>query len=276
MRLICQKVTESTGQKFVIDSRAGGGGVVGALAVKRSSPDGHTLFQGNLSHVLLRAIQPDVPFDLVADFEAVIPLWSFPYLLVVPAGSPARTVKEFIALAKSRPEGLSFGSPGVGTPPQLIGEMVRAKTGVTLVHVPYKGAAPALIDLIAGRLDSTFVSYAAISSFVQDGKLRVLGTASSHRIPELPGVPTFSEQGLPDIEMSAWFGLFAPARTSNEVIQKLHGAFERAVQTPDVAKRMRELALDSPTGTPLEFSSIVAADTKRIGELAKAMSSSRP
>lgn len=273
MRLICQKVTEATGQTFVIETRAGGGGVVGAVAVKRASPDGHTLFQGNLSHVLLRAMQPEVPFDLSTDFEAIVSLWSFPYLLVVPATSPASSVKELVAFAKSRPGGLSFGSPGIGTPPQLIGEMIKAKAGVALVHVPYKGAAPALIDLIAGRVDFMFVSYAAISSFVQEGKLRILATASSQRLKDLPDVPTFQEQGLSGIEMSAWFGVFAPARTPDAVVQKLHDAFTRAAQAPDVASRMRELALESPTASSAEFSSIVAADSKRISELMKAVNS---
>lgn len=273
MRLVCQKVTEATGQAFVIDSRAGGGGVVGAVAVKRAEPDGHTLFQGNLSHVLLRAMQPEVPFDLSTDFEAIASLWSFPYLLVVPASSPAKSVKELIALATSRPAGLSFGSPGVGTPPQLIGEMVKAQAGVALVHVPYKGAAPALIDLIASRVDFMFVSYAAISSFVEEEKLRILATASPQRLKDLPDIPTFHEQGLPGIEMSAWFGLFAPARTPDAVIQKLHDAFTRAVLAPDVAKRMRELALESSTASPAEFSAIVAADAKRIGELMKSVGS---
>ena len=228
----------------MINSRAGGGGTTGAVAVKRSKPDGQVLFQGNLSHVILRAMQPDVPFDLATDFEAIGSLWSFPYLLVVPANSPASSVKELIALAKARDGGLSFGSPGVGTPPQLIGEMIKVKAGVTLVHVPYKGAAPALVDLIAGRLDFMFVSFAAISSFVEEGKLRILATASSRRAKEMPEVPTFSEQGLPDIEMSAWFGLFAPARTPEDVVRKLHEAFAHAVQDPDVAKRMGVLALE--------------------------------
>lgn len=270
MRLVSKKVTEATGQAFVIEPRGGGGGVPAAIAVKRAEPDGHTLFQANLAHVLLRAMRADLQFDLTTDFQAVASLWSFPYLLVVPAASPAASVRELLDLAKSRPGGLNYATPGVGSPPHLLPEMIKVKTGAGMVHVPYQGAAPALIDLMAGRVDLMFVSYASVGSLVEEGKLRILAAASAQRLRELPNVPTMGEAGLPGMDITAWFGLFAPAQTPPTVIAKLNEAFSRAVEAQDIAQHMHKLGLATATRSAADFQALVASDAKLIGEQVKA------
>jgi tripartite-type tricarboxylate transporter receptor subunit TctC len=271
-RLVARKVTENTGQVLVIESRPGGGGAIGAVAVKQALPDGHTLFQANAgTHAANVALYPTLSYDPIKDFRPITLMWSFPQLLAVPLDSPAKSVAELIAYAKSKPGGLSFASQGTGAGGHLLGEMLKRRTGAPMVHVPYRGAGPAAVDLAAGRVDFFFVAYASVRSFLQAGKVRVLAVTSEKRLPAQPDVPTMAEAGFPGIQLDAWFGLVAPAGTPDAVIGKLHGAFSQAVRDPEIVKTMIDQGAEAaPANTPAEFAAFIASETEKFGKIVQA------
>lgn len=267
-RLVARKVTEETGQQIIVESRPGGSGTVGALAVKQAAPDGYTLFQANSgTHAANLSLYGTLPYDPVNDFQPITLMWSFPQLLAVPSTSPAKSVMELLAYATTKPGGLTFGSQGNGSTGHLIGEMFKLKSGTDMVHVPYRGAGPAALDTSTGRLDFFFVSYASILPFVQSGKVRLLAVTSDKRLTALPQVPTMAEAGLPGFEIVAWFGLVGPAGMAAELVQKLHASFTHALRDPDMARQFEEQGADAAPDTPEEFAALMAADTKRFGAL---------
>jgi tripartite-type tricarboxylate transporter receptor subunit TctC len=269
-RIVAKKVSEATGQIIVVESRPGGGGAIGAAAVKQAPPDGHTLFQANSgTHAANASLYASLPYDPVRDFRPVTLMWSFPQLLAVPADSPARTVDELVALAKSKPGGLSFASQGTGSGGHLLGEMFKARTGANMVHIPYRGAGPAALDLATGRVDFFFVSYSSALSFLQAGKIRPLAVTSPKRMPTLPDAPTMREAGYAGIELDAWFGLVAPAGTPDAVIGKLNAAFVQAVRDPEVGKQMAEQGAEPAGTTPEEFASFIASEIDRFGKIVR-------
>jgi tripartite-type tricarboxylate transporter receptor subunit TctC len=271
-RIVARKVTENTGQTLVVESRPGGGGAIGAAAVKQAPPDGHTLFQANSgSHAANAALYSTLPYDPIKDFRPITLMWRFPQLLAVPLDSPARSVAELVALAKAKPSGLSFASQGSGSGGHLLGEMLKVRTGANMVHVPYRGAGPGALDLAAGRVDFFFVSYSSVRPFLQAGKVRAIAVTSPERLPALPDAPTMREAGFAGIELDAWFGLVAPAATPDAVIDKLNAAFVQAVRDPDVLQQMSEQGAAAVTNTPTEFSAFIAAETERLGKIVKAV-----
>jgi tripartite-type tricarboxylate transporter receptor subunit TctC len=271
-RIVARKVTENTGQTLVVESRPGGGGAIGAAAVKQAPPDGHTLFQANSgSHAANAALYSTLPYDPIKDFRPITLMWRFPQLLAVPLDSPARSVAELVALAKSKPAGLSFASQGSGSGGHLLGEMLKVRTGANMVHVPYRGAGPGALDLAAGRVDFFFVSYSSVRPFLQAGKVRAIAVTSPERLPALPDAPTMREAGFAGIELDAWFGLVAPAATPDAVIDKLNAAFVQAVRDPDVLQQMSEQGAAVVTNTPTEFVAFIAAETERLGKIVKAV-----
>ena len=198
-------------------------------------------------------------------------MWSFPQLLAVPLDSPAKSVSDLVALAKSKPEGLSFASQGAGSSGHLLGEMLKSRTAANLVHVPYRGAAPAGVDLAAGRIDFFFVSYSSLRPFLQAGKVRAIAVTSPQRLPVLPDAPTMTEAGFAGMALDAWFGLVAPAGTSDAVIDKLNAAFVRAVRDPNVVKQMTEQGAEAVATTPAEFAAFIASETERFGKVVRAV-----
>jgi tripartite-type tricarboxylate transporter receptor subunit TctC len=271
-RIVARKVSESTGQVIVVESRPGGGGAVGASAVKVAAPDGHTLFQANAaSHAANPALYTTLSYDPVKDFKPITLMWSFPQLLAVPLESPAKSVTELVALARSKPGGLSFASQGTGAGGHLLGEMLRARTGANMVHVPYRGAGPAALDLAAGRVDFFFVSYSSLLPFLQAGKVRVLAVTTPKRLPALPDVPTVEEAGFAGLQLDTWFGLVAPAGTPDVLIGRLHDAFVKAVHDPNVVKQMLEQGADPVTDTPAEFAAFIAAQTEEYAKIIKSV-----
>jgi tripartite-type tricarboxylate transporter receptor subunit TctC len=273
-RIVGKKVTENTGQILVMESRAGGGGAIGAAVVKQALPDGHTLFQANAgTHAANQALYATLPYDPIKDFRPITLMWSFPQLLAVPLDSPAKSVSELVALAKSKPGGLSFASQGTGSGGHLLGEMLKARTGANMVHIPYRGAGPAALDLAAGRVDFFFVSHSSVLSFLQAGKVRVLAVTSPKRLPALPDAPTMREVGFAGIELDAWFGLVAPAGTPDPVIGKLNAAFVQAVRDPEVIKQMIDQGAEPAANatTPDEFAAFIASETERFGQIVKAV-----
>ena len=226
-RLVAKKVSENTGQVFVMELRGGGGGAIGAVSVKQALPDGHTLFQANAgTHAANVALYPSLAYDPVKDFRPITLMWSFPQVLAVPVDSPVKSIAELVALAKSKPGGLSFASQGTGASGHLLGEMLKARTGAPMVHVPYRGAGPAGVDLAAGRVDFFFVAYASIVSLMQAGKVRPIAVTAQKRMPVLPDVPTTAEAGFAGLALDAWFGLVSPAGRptppSASSIRRLH------------------------------------------------------
>jgi len=271
-RIVNKKVAENTGQTLVVESRPGGGGVVAATVVKQAPPDGHTLFQGNAgTHAANASLYATLPYDPIEDFRPITLLWSFPQLLAVPFDSPAKSVTELVALAKSRPAGLSFASQGTGSAGHLLGEMFKLRTGANMVHVPYRGAAPAAIDLSAGRVDFFFVSYSSLLPFLQGGKVRAIAVTSPQRLPVLPDAPTMTEAGFAGLALDAWFGLVAPAGTPDAVIDKLNAAFVQAVRDPQVIKQMTDQGAEGLATTPAEFATFIASETERFGKVVRAV-----
>ena len=213
-RVIAAKVADSLKATVVIDNRSGGGGVVAAIATKQAAPDGTTLFLANNGlFAVTPAISSDVRFDPVKDFAPVTPLVLFPSVLIVPASSPAHTLKELVEYGRSKPSGLSFASQGIGSGGQIMGELLRLKTGLKMVHVPYRGAGPAAQDVAGGSIDMLFTSYISAAGQIQGGKVRVIAFTGQKRSPILPDVPTAAEQGFAGIEMDVWHGIVAPAGT---------------------------------------------------------------
>jgi len=270
-RLVAKKVTDNTGQTLVVESRPGGGGTVAAMAVKQAPPDGHTLMQANSgSHAANVSLYPTLSYDPIRDFRPITLMWSFPQLLAVPSDSPAKSVAELIALAKTKPAGLSFASQGSGSGGHLLGEMLKARTSANLVHIPYRGAGPAALDLAAGRVDFFFVSYSSVLPFLQAGKVRALAITSTQRLPVLPNTPTMREVGFGGIELDAWFGLVAPAGTPDAVIDKLNAGFVKAVRDPEVVKQITDQGAEAVATTPAEFATFIASETERLGKIVRA------
>jgi len=269
-RLVAKRVTESTGQNVIVESRPGGGGAIGAVSVKRALPDGHTLFQGNSgTHGANVTLYPSLPYDAVKDFAPITLMWSFPQLLVVPADSPAKTVADLAAYAKTKPGGLSYGSQGSGSSGHLFGALFARDVGVPMVHVPYRGAGPAALDVATGRIDFLFVSYASVLPHYLSGKVRVI--AVTKHLAVVPKAPTMAEAGFPGFDWETWFGLLAPAGTPEPVIGKLHAAFAAAVHAPEVTKQIIDQGAEPVSNTPQEFAALIQMEIKRQGAVVTAL-----
>src|SRR5215210_6115738 len=268
MRRVGQKLSEAVKQSVIIDNRPGGGGNVGAVAVKNAPPDGYTLFMGHSgTHVFNQVLFSDHRFDPIKDFAMITPLISFPCVLVVPTEHPAKTVADLVTLARSKPQGVSYASQGVGNTAHLLGEMLQAAARVPLVHVPYRGVAPALADIISGRVDMMFSSYLSAGGQIEGGKLRMLALAADQRSSLLPNVPTMTEAGYPGVELDTWFGIMAPAGTPAPIVAKLHAEFVKVMQTEDVKKLLLPQGANIVTGTPEEFVQLITNDIEKIGKL---------
>ena len=240
-RLVAQKFTENTGQNMVVDNRPGGGGATGAVATKNAAPDGYTLMMINLgSHAANTVLVDKLPYDPIRDFKPVSQTWVFPSVLAIPVGSPAKSVADLVALARSKPGGLNYASQGVGSGGHILGAMFRSSTGATMVHVPFKGAAPAVVDLMAGRVDYLFSSYASVSAQVKDGRLRLLATTASSRLAPLPEVPTMAEAGFRDVDLDTWFGVAGPVGMPDALVQRMQIEIEKSVRSPDVVAKMAD------------------------------------
>jgi tripartite-type tricarboxylate transporter receptor subunit TctC len=271
MRLIAQKAAQELKPPVIIDNRPGGAGNVGAVAVKQATPDGYTLFMGHVgTHAINPALFPDLKFDPLKDFAPITELFSFPPILVVPARSPAHSVAELAALVKANPGRLTYASQGIGAGGHLMGEMFKVRLGTSIIHVPYRGAAPAVTDLVAGRVDMMFASYFAAGPHIEAATLRVLAVASDKRMDIIPNTPTMAEVGFPGLELNVWFGLLAPAGTPQTIVETLNRAFVKAAHEPEVAKFIASQVAEVKTGTPAEFAALVSTDTERLGAVIRA------
>ena len=277
MRLVASKVAESIKQPIIIENRSGAAGNVAAMAIKNAAPDGYLLMMGHTgTHAMNSALYKDLKFDPVKDFQPITALISFNNILVVPAASPAKSVAELVALAKTRPEGLSYGSQGVGTGGHLLGELFAKHAGIKLVHVPYRGIAPAVTDTVAGRMDLLFASYVSIGPHAETGALRMLAIASTERHPRIPDVPTMPEAGFPDVQMQQWFGLFGPAGLPAPIVTKLNAEFVKALRSDEVKDKMLPQVVFVIPGTPEELGAIVARDLVRLGQVVRESGAKAP
>ena len=269
-RTIGQNLAESWGQQVVIDNRAGAGGNIGAEIVAKAPPDGYTLLMGFVgTHAINSSLYRTMLYDPVKDFEPVALVAMVTIILVVHPSIPVKSVKELIALAKAKPGELSFGSPGNGTPQHLAGELFDTMTGVKMVHVPYKGAVPALTDLLGGRLSMIFSSMPPALPHVQTGKLRALGVTSATRSPAAPDVPTIAQSGLKGYEVINWYGVLVPAKTSKEIVGKLNGEVVRIMNLPAVKERLAAQGAETFTSTPEKFAETIRTETEKWAKVVK-------
>lgn len=269
-RTVAASVTETLGQPVVVENRAGAGTAIGAGFVARAKPDGYTLFiGGSPSHIVAPALMKDANYDGIKDFATVAMVASVPNVLIVPAGRPWKNVKELVAAAKAAGGSITFGSVGVGSIPQFLGLLLQQQAGVKLTHVPYGGAAPAVVDLLAGNIDMAFLNIAPVLAHVKDGKLRALAIANSNRSASLPNVPTMAEEGFKQIEMSTWYGISAPAGTPRPVIDKLYAAIAQALKSPSVKEKLAAAGAEVTPMSPDEFEAHLKADAKVMLDLIK-------
>lgn len=270
MRLVSKRVSERIKQPIVIDNRPGGAGNVAALAIKNAPKDGYTLMMGHTgTHAINATLYPDLKFDPVKDFSPITPLISFNNTLIVNGGSPAKSVKELVALGKAKPDGLTYGSQGVGTGGHLLGVILAKQTGINMIHVPYRGVAPAVTDMVAGRVDLMFSSYVTAGPHIESGKLRMLAIAGAKRHPKFPELPTMAEAGFPGVEMGQWFGLFGPAGIPDPIVRKLNALFVEALESDEVRNTLLPQGSVIIPGTPEDLGAMVARDIVRLGQVVK-------
>ncbi|MGZ5091176.1 MAG: Bug family tripartite tricarboxylate transporter substrate binding protein [Burkholderiales bacterium] len=263
-RIIAPKLSESLGQPVLVDNRAGAGGMVGMDAVAKSQPDGHTLVIGALGPLAMNpALYPKTPFDPVRDFAAISLLATGPVVIAVHPSVPARNVTELVELAKKRPGQLNFGSPGVGSSPHLTGELLKMLTATDIVHVPYKGNAEALTDLISGRVSIVFTGVPPVVPLAKAGRVRLLVTTGRQRLAQLPDVPTIAEAGLPGAEVLIWYGAVAPAATPKDVVTRLNREIVKLMQAPDIRERFSQQGIDPETSTPEQFAQLIREEYAR-------------
>ena len=265
-RQLSVQLTQSLKQQVVVDNKPGGNSVIAAQAVANAPGDGYTLL---ISDPTALAINPSLfrklPYDPVKDFEPVGMVARFSFVLLVNANSPAKTVQDFVAAVRARPGKMNYGSAGTGTPVQLATEIFKDLTKIDLAHVPYKGAAPAVNDLMAGQIDAMFTDVASAVPFIQSGKVRALVLTEAQRVPALPDVPTLAESGYPGFKLGGWYGISAPKKTPEQVITTLNAAIRAAVAGPALSGWISSQNFVPAASTPAEFAEAVRRDTEQWG-----------
>jgi tripartite-type tricarboxylate transporter receptor subunit TctC len=270
-RVVGAAMSETLGQQIVVESRTGAGSSLAAEAVVRAPADGYTLLIGTSSNLTNAAISSSLRFDFVKDLSPITPLTGLPLILAVHPTLGVSSVKDLIALAKSKPGELTYASVGVGTVPHLATELFGVRTNIKLVHVPYQGSPPAVTDLLAGRVSMSLVVASTVMPHVEAGRLKGLASGSATRPHIAPNLPTIAEAGVPDFETSVWFGLMAPAATPRPVIDKLAAAANRALKSDDVAAKLRAQGFEPLGGPPDAFAQFVARDAAKWSAAAEAV-----
>ncbi len=268
-RVLAQKLSETLDQQFVVENRPGAGQIIGTESVARAAPDGYTLLMGASPIATNQVLYKKIPYDTLRDFAPIALCATVPNLLVVHPSLPVKSVREFIALAKARPEQITYASAGAGTSPHLSMELLRAMAAIKFVHIPYKGTGPATIDVIAGQVQSMSMNVLTALTHVKAGKLRALGVTSSRRAAVLPEVPTIAEAGVPGYEAISWYGLLAPAGTPRRVIDKIHAETARALQLPDVREKLAADGAEASVNRPEEFTAYIRAEIAKWGKLVR-------
>jgi tripartite-type tricarboxylate transporter receptor subunit TctC len=268
-RLIVPKVGEALGQQVIVDNRPGAATMIGSAAVARAAPDGYTLLMGAGNHAINPAIHLKMPYDAERDFAPVSQIVTVPNFFVVHPSLPVKSVKELIAFARARPGQLDFGSSGLGGNPHLTMELFLSMTKLKMVHVPYKGVGPAIVDLVAGNVHIMSTSILSTIAHVNAGRLRALGVTSLTRAAVAPAVPTISEAGVPGYEATQWFGVLAPAGTPPDVVNRLQGAIGQALKDSEVRKRFADSGATPVGSAPDQFAIFIRAELRKWASVAK-------
>jgi tripartite-type tricarboxylate transporter receptor subunit TctC len=267
-RTIGQKISESWNQPVVVENRPGAGSTIGSDIVAKAAPDGYTLLMASFSHAVNPTLYAKLPYDTLKDFAAVTLIGSAPNVLTVNPGVSAKSVAEVMALAKSQPGKLHFASAGNGSSSHMAGELFKNLTGAQIVHVPYKGAAPAMTDLLAGQVQMAFDPLPSSLANIKAGKLRAVAVTSAKRSPALPDVPAIGEI-VPGYELAVWYGVVAPANTPKDIIGRLHAEIVRVLNLPDVKERVAGLGFETVGGTPDQFQAFIEAEVAKWGKVVR-------
>ena len=269
-RVLGQKLSDTLGQPFIVDDRPGASGTVGSEFVAKAPPDGYTLVMGNnATHATNESLYPNLRYATLRDFAPVGLAATVTNILVVNPTLPVRRVAELVAYAKARPGKLNYASSGSGSAAHLTAEMFKLRTGTDIVHVPYKGAAPAASDLLAGQVGLMFASAPTVFQYVKAGTLRALAVTGASRWASLPDVPTMAEAGVSGFTSEVWFGLFAPAGTPRDVVDRLNAGLVTAAAVPDIRAKLAEEGFDVMTDTPEEFRAFIAAEITKWADVIK-------
>ena len=268
-RLVAQKLSDALGQQFVVDNRPGASGIIGTDIVAKAPPDGYTVLMMSLTFTVNPSLFSKLPYDTVRDLIPVTMVASAPLMLVVHPSVPAKSVTEFIAYAKANPGKLNFGSGGPGTTPHLAGEMIKTVAGIQVTHIPYKGGAPALTDLVAGQIQLMCENIPGTLPFAKAGKLRALAVTDLKRSPLLPELPTLDEAGLKGYQIVGWNGLFVPAGTPQPIVNRLNAEVVKALALPDVKDRLATLGADAVGDTPQHFAVFIKAEIPKWAKVVK-------
>ena len=270
-RIIGQKMTESWGQPVLVDNRAGATGTIGADVVAKAPPDGYTLLMGHVnSHGIAPNLFKKLPYDAEKDFQMVAYVGYVPNVLVIHPSIPARNIKELIAIAKAQPGSLNYASSGVGSTQHLAGELFTLLTGAKIVHVPYKGSGPAVIDLLAGHVSMNFDTMPPVLPHIKTGRMRALALTTPKRSPQLPDVPTMMEVGLKGFDMTNWYGVMAPAKTPRDIVVKLNGEVNRIVGLRDARSKLEEAGTQLDPMSPEQFATFLHSEIGKYAKLVKA------
>jgi tripartite-type tricarboxylate transporter receptor subunit TctC len=267
-RLIGQKLAERLGTTFVIDNRPGAASMLGTEIVAKAPPDGYTLILADAPHAMNTATYKHVNYDAVKDFAPIILVANAPEVLAAHPSFPMNTLKELLATPRSQTEKFAMGTSGQGSTGHLTYELLRVRTGLTLNHVPYKGGGPAIVDLVAGQIPLVLNATPPLIPHLQTKRIKGLAMSTAKRSPQMPGVPTFEESGVPDFVVLAWYGVLAPAGTPRHIVEVLRNEIRRAMGEPDVQARFAALALDADGRGPEEFRQLIDKDVKRWKETA--------
>ena len=269
-RAVGQKLTEAWGQTVIVENRAGAGTNIGTEAGAKAPPDGYTLFMPTVANAINPTLYPRLPYDPIKDFAYITNFAKVPGIVVVHPSVPARNAKELIALAKARPGELRHGSTGIGSPHHLAGEIFKTMAGVKMIHVPYRGASPALVDVVAGHIEIYFGAMVSVLPHVKSGRLRPLAVTSLKRVAAVSDVPTLDEQGLKGFETGSWFGMAVPAATPRDIVLKLHAESIKAIAAPDIRDRMGAEGAEFVGDSPEQFTAFIKSEIVKWGKAVKA------
>ena len=269
-RVIAQKLSDRWGQTVVVDNRAGANGIVGLQALTQSAPDGYTLAVGAAGPLAVNpSLYARLPYDPIKDFAPITNMVNYPLLLVTHPSVPVKNVRELVALAKAKPDQLSYASPGSGNSGHLAGELFNSMAGVQTVHIPYKGQGPALTDLLSGQVSMLYSSIPSVIQQVKSGQLRALAVGSAKRLPSLPDIPTLAESGVPGYEAYSWVGLVAPAHTPADIVKKIHRDVSDILKDKEVAEKLNQQGALPVGDTPEEFGLYIKNEIAKWGKVVR-------
>jgi tripartite-type tricarboxylate transporter receptor subunit TctC len=268
-RMVAQELTRAWGQQVIVDNRPGASGILGTELVAKAPPDGYTIGMIISTHVVSPSLYGKVPFDPIKDFAPITQMAFVTDFVCVNLSLPANNLKELVALMKARPGQINFASSGNGTSTHLAGELFKLTAGVDITHIPYKGGAPAIADLVGGQVQMMFGNATSILPFIRGNRVRVLGVTSAQRAPALPNVPTVAESGYPDFEVNEWYGVTAPAGTPRDIVEKLQAEIARFIKQPETRERLLQMGADVVASTPDEFSALIKADFEKWSRVVK-------